>query len=131
MNRHSGAIQADKRASFRKHFDIQVGVATQHRLFVGLSSNISSGGLFIATEEDLSPGDRLDVRFSIPGSTHVFVKAAEVCWIRPIDDANGHNGGEEGALRSGAGVRLLDLTEEERRILDGFLKAHDPIFYER
>ena len=114
----------DRRDQSRTHFDIQIGVATDHRLFVGLGSNISTGGLFIATDEPVRKGDKVEVRFSIPGSPHVFQKTATVAWIRPFD-ATG-----SGRTRSGAGVKFDALSDDEVKILDAFLKVHDPIFYD-
>ncbi len=120
---NQGSAPQDRRETLRKHFDIQVGVASDHKLFVGLMANISAGGLFIATDEHLRKGDKIEVRFSIPGSDHVFHKHATVCWTRPFD-AEGHH------TRAGAGVKLDDLSDEEQRILNAFLKIHDSIFYD-
>lgn len=114
----------ERRDRERHGFDIQIGVATDHRLFVGLTANISTGGLFIASDMPFKKGDKVEVRFSIPGASHVFHKHATVCWTRPFDsDGSGHS-------KAGAGVKFDDLTDEEARILDAFLKVHDPIFYD-
>ena len=49
-SKHNGAPAAngtnqDQRSGRRQAaFELQIGVATRHRLFVGLTSNISSGG---------------------------------------------------------------------------------------
>ncbi len=121
---HRPSSGSERRDTSRQGYDIQVGVATDHRLFVGLTSNISTGGLFIASDEPFKKGDKVEVRFSIPGASHVFHKHAVVCWTRPFD-ADGH-----GRTKAGAGVKFEDLTDEEARILDAFLKVHDPIFYD-
>jgi uncharacterized protein (TIGR02266 family) len=113
----------DRRDGGRLNFDVQIGVATSHRLFVGLTSNISAGGLFIATEEPLKKGDTLDVRFQIPGTDHVFQKKATVCWTRPIEGANENS-------RAGAGVKLDSLSDDEAKLLNAFLQTHDAIFYD-
>lgn len=115
---------AERRDGDRRRFEVAVGVATDHRLFVGLVSNISAGGLFIATEEPMKKGDKVEVRFSIPGSAHIFEKHATVCWIRPLESTG------ESMTRSGAGVQFDDLTDEEQRLLNGFLQHCDPIFYD-
>lgn len=129
MSKHNGsngASQSDQRGTRRMPtFDIQVGVATKHRLFVGLSSNISSGGLFVATDETLAKGDEIEVRFRIPGSEHVFHKRAEVAWIRPFDEAN-----SDRQNQAGAGVRLLDLSDDEKRVLNAFIDVHEPMFFD-
>jgi uncharacterized protein (TIGR02266 family) len=115
----------DRRDNLRSGYDIQVGVATDHRLFVGLTANISNGGLFIASDEPFKKGDKVEVRFSIPGANHVFHKHATVCWTRPFDASGGHH-----HTKAGAGVRFDDLSDEESRILDAFLKVHEPIFFD-
>jgi uncharacterized protein (TIGR02266 family) len=115
----------ERRVSPRAEFELSVGVATDHRLFVGLAADISAGGLFIATDEKLQRGDHVEVRFSIPGSHHVFQKRAVVRWIRPISDAD-----ENAGSKAGVGVQLEDLTPDEAKILNAFLKMHEPIFYD-
>ncbi len=116
---------SEQRTERRGAFDISVGVSTHHRLFVGLSSNISTGGLFVATDELLRRGDAIEVRFRIPGSEHVFQKQAEVAWTRPFDQHQA-----DGQVQAGAGVRLLDLTNDEKRMLNAFIDAHDPLFFD-
>ncbi len=113
------------RANDRHAFDIRVGVATDHKLFVGLTQNISAGGLFIATEAPLTRGEKVQVRFSVPGSNYVFDKQATVCWTKPLDADMG-----DGRTHAGAGVRFDNLTEEEQKILNAFLQVHDAIFFE-
>ncbi len=124
----NGAVtpsNGEKRRDSRHSFDIKIGVASHHRLFVGLMANISTGGLFVATEEHLQRGEKVEVRFQIPGSDHVFHKEAEVCWTRPYDDHNLDN-----SARAGAGVRLVDLDDEEKRMLNAFIEVHEPLFFE-
>lgn len=120
----SATATGEQRYSSRRGYDIQVGVASDHRLFVGLTSNISTGGLFIATDEPVKKGDNVEVRFSIPGANHVFQKTATVCWTRPFD-----NDGTS-RTKAGCGVQFNDLSEEEARILNAFLAVHEPIFYD-
>lgn len=115
---------SERRDGGRRGYDIQVGVASDHRLFVGLSANISTGGLFIATDEPFKKGDTIEVRFSIPGANHVFHKHATVCWTRPFE------GDGTSQTRAGCGVRFDDLSDDETRILNAFLAVHDPIFYD-
>ena len=121
MTKQAKQTRGERRAAF----DIQVGIATRHRIFVGLSANISSGGLFVATDEELHKGDTIDVRFRIPGSDHVFQKKAEVAWTRPFDHNQTHR-----QAQAGAGVRLLALTADEQRMLNEFIDAHEPLFFE-
>lgn len=119
----AGGSGAERREARRQAFDLQVGVSSEHRLFVGLAHNISEGGLFIATDEHFKRGDRIEVRFSLPGTDHVFEKQAVVRWIRPIES------GEENGM-AGVGVQFEGLTDEETKLLNAFLNVRDPIFYD-
>ncbi len=113
-----------RRAAQRTAFDIHVGVATKHRLFVGLVDNISSGGLFIATDEALQTGDKIEVRFRIPDVDHEFHKQGKVVWVRPYDEL-----GNDRNTQAGAGIKILDLSEDEQRMLNTFIANHDPLFF--
>lgn len=120
----TGRYSLGRRWGPRAQFDIQIGVSTKHRVFVGLVDNISTGGLFIATDQELKKGDTLDVKFTIPGQDHKFVMKAEVMWIRPYDEL-----GNDRNSQAGAGVRLLEMNDEEKQMLNAFINEHDPMFF--
>jgi len=124
--KHDGSAKpTDNRRERRRHrFELEVGVSSPHRFYTGLVRNISAGGLFIQTEADLSTGDEVDVRFTIPGSSHVFEKKAQVRWIRPHDPY-----GADSTL-TGVGVKFLELSDEEAKLLNAFIRDHDAIFYD-
>lgn len=123
-NANQQADSQDRRDTSRRTFDIQVGIATDHRLFVGLVHNISTGGLFIASDAHMRKGEKVEVRFSIPGSSHIFDKHGTVTWTRPVDADGTHR------TRAGFGVRFDSLSEEESKLLNAFLQVHDPIFFD-
>lgn len=120
----TGRYSLGRRWGPRAQFDIKVGVASAHRMFVGLVDNISSGGLFIATDQELTKGDKIEVKFTIPGSDHGFDKKAEVMWIRPYSEL-----GSDRNAAAGAGVRLLELTDDEKQLLNGFINQHEAMFF--
>jgi uncharacterized protein (TIGR02266 family) len=120
----TGKYSLGRRWGPRAQFDIKVGVESAHRMFVGLVDNISTGGLFIATEQELKVGDKIEVKFTIPGSEHNFDKKAEVMWVRPYADVD-----TDRNAAVGAGVRLLELTDDEKLLLNGFIDQRDPMFF--
>ena len=120
----TGRYSLGRRYGPRAQFEISVGVATKHRVFVGLVDNISTGGLFIATDQELKKGDKVEVKFTIPGEEHSFNKQAEVMLIRPYDEL-----GNDRNSQAGAGVRLIDLSDDEKRMLNTFINEHDPMFF--
>jgi uncharacterized protein (TIGR02266 family) len=68
-------------------------------------ANISTGGLFIRTEEPLGPGTRMVVRFELP-NRHRVIAVSRVCYAK------------KGA---GLGVEFLGLDDEDRAEIETYI----------
>ncbi len=72
MNTGPGAKVAENqqnvRASERYDLEIKVDLESDHNFYTGLTQNISAGGLFIATHQLRRIGDRITLKFQIPGT---------------------------------------------------------------
>jgi len=115
---NSGRIQP------RKEISVEVGVYADYQFYTGLTQNISSGGLFIATSEPLELGATFEVKFKIPNVDHTFECSAEVRWVRTIDVAS------ESGMSSGMGVRFNGLEPLEQKLIDQFIHGEDTLFYD-
>lgn len=104
---------------------VEVTFASEHNFYTGLLQNIGSGGLFIATEQLLPLGARLDVEFSVPGADASCVASCEVAWLR---DREAVHRGSDGV--PGMGVRFVGLAPEGVAAVDGFIRHREPIFFE-
>ena len=119
---------SDRRESERKHiaFDLKVeaGDTEGHQFYTGLIKDMSSGGLFIATQAHLPRlGDRFDIRFSFPPQVEDPVQVTvEVCWQR-LDENNPE-------FPTGFGVRFVDLPAAIEAKLNLFLKDKDVLLYD-
>ena len=72
------------RASERFDLEVKVDLESDHNFYTGLTQNISSGGVFIATHHLRRIGDRITLKFTLPGSAetnHIFI---------PVDAAGGN-----------------------------------------
>ena len=71
MNSSTGAKVADNhqnvRASERFDLEVKVDLESDHNFYTGLTQNISSGGVFIATHHIRKIGDRITLKFSAAG----------------------------------------------------------------
>src|SRR5215510_12612565 len=75
-------------------------------------ANISSGGLFINTDEPIRAGTRMVVRFELPNK-HRVIAVSRVCYARK---------------GRGLGVEFLNLDDEDREEINAYiasLKAQD------
>ncbi len=73
----------------------------------GATENLSAGGLFVRTDRDLSPGDRLPLRIGFPGLLDPVEVEVEVVRCRPA--------GEQGP--AGVAVKIpVDRTDERHKL---------------
>jgi uncharacterized protein (TIGR02266 family) len=128
MNSSTGAKVADNhqnvRASERFDLEVKVDLESDHNFYTGLTQNISSGGVFIATHHIRKIGDRITLKFSLPGTDQPLAVETEVRWIRE----NTALQRVEGA--SGMGVRFINLTPEASAAISSFIEARDSMFYD-
>src|SRR5215510_9686160 len=94
------------RASERFDLEVKVDLESDHNFYTGLTQNISAGGLFIATHHLRKIGDRITLKFTLPGSAKTVAVETEVRWIRE-NSALMRAGGT-----TGMGVRFINLSAE-------------------
>ena len=70
------------RAAERYDLEIKVDLESEHNFYTGLTQNISAGGLFIATHHLRRIGDRITLKFQLPGTEESVEVETEVRWIR-------------------------------------------------
>ena len=114
----------DQRGDQRYDYKLEVNSVFKHQFFTGFTENISAGGLFIATYQTEPVGSRFQVQFTIPNLPHQFNVACEVRWVRVYN--------EDAPVEQmpGMGVRFLDLSDEERGMLNMFISTTDTLFFE-
>ena len=70
-------------------------------------ANISTGGLFISTEEAIRAGTRMVVRFELPNK-HRVIAVSRVCYTKK---------------GQGLGVEFLSLDDEDREEIESYIVA--------
>jgi uncharacterized protein (TIGR02266 family) len=69
-------------------------------------ANISTGGLFINTEEPIRTGTRMVVRFELPHNKHRVIAVSRVAYVRK---------------GMGLGVEFLSLDDEDREEIEAYI----------
>jgi len=115
---------ANQRSHQRVQVQVQVEVSmhTEHNFYTGLTENISEGGLFIATYEQLPIGTTLDVKLSLPDHPPI-ESQAQVRWVRE------HTQFTED-VSPGVGVQFIHLEADQRQAIESFLQQRPPLFFE-
>jgi len=112
------------RASERFDLEVKVDLESDHNFYTGLTQNISSGGVFIATHHLRRIGDRITLKFTLPGSAKMVEVETEVRWIRE-NSALLRAHGEQGM-----GVRFINLSAEAQQAIDAFLQSRESLYYD-
>jgi uncharacterized protein (TIGR02266 family) len=128
MNTGPGAKVADPhanvRAAERYDLEIKVDLESEHNFYTGLTQNISAGGLFIATHHLRRIGDRITLKFALPGNDKAVEVETEVRWLRENSALNRVDGA------TGMGVRFINLSPEATAAISSFLSSRDSLYYD-
>lgn len=130
MSQGAGAKMAatpnvgQQRVAERYDLEIQVDLESDTNFYTGLTQNISTGGLFIATHQIKRVGDRVRLRFTVPGANRPIECETEVRWIRENSSLHRTDGSP------GMGVRFIDLAPDDAAAIQHFIQNRDSLFYD-
>ena len=120
----TAANQQNVRSSERFDLEVKVDLESDHNFYTGLTQNISSGGLFIATSAIRKIGDRITLQFSLPGTPDLVSVETEVRWIRENSALHRVDGA------TGMGVRFVNLSPVASAAITKFLESRDSLYYD-
>jgi len=110
------AIGHERRADVRIALEVEVSLASESHFFVGLSGDLSGGGLFVVTWRKLAVGTPIFVAVDLPDGR--LLADGEVRWVRDASDA------------PGLGIAFTGLSEEDRRRIEVFCAQRAPLYFD-
>jgi uncharacterized protein (TIGR02266 family) len=116
--------QQHVRATERFDLEVKVDLESDHNFYTGLTQNISSGGVFIATSAIRKIGDRITLKFSLPGIPDPVAVETEVRWIRENSALHRVEG------ETGMGVRFVNLSPVAAAAIQKFVESRDSLYYD-
>lgn len=105
----------DSRQHDRIRYGMRVEFRTASSFLIAYSVNLSRGGLFLETEEQLPLGSEIDLQLNVPGSTPLEV-TGKVTWHRPEADADGP---------AGMGVQFQEISELAGEVIDDLVTGYE------
>jgi uncharacterized protein (TIGR02266 family) len=114
---------ADRRQEPRYAVAVAVTFESDHNFYTGLTSDLSGGGLFVATHQIRSVGERVQLHFTLPTLREPIEAVTEVRWVRATPMPSG--GGE-----AGMGLQFLQLAPQAKEAIKAFLKKRDSLFFD-
>ncbi|MFN0062252.1 MAG: TIGR02266 family protein [Myxococcaceae bacterium] len=105
----------------RVQMQASVDLKSDSNFYVGFSTNLSEGGLFIATVQCPPKGTPVDLQFSIPGGQVLRVQGV-VRWVREVNDKNPE-------IFPGVGVQFVSPSPAALEVIRSFVQKREPMFY--
>ncbi|ADO67919.1 TIGR02266 family protein [Stigmatella aurantiaca] len=110
-----------KKARGRVRLQAQIHLNSDSNFFAGFSSDVLTGGLFVATVETVPRGTPVDLDFTLPGGRPHKVSGV-VRWLREPNDRMPD-------LMPGMGVQFQDVPPEVASAISSFVAKREPLFY--
>lgn len=110
-----------ERQSPRVKMQAVITLHSDNNFFNGFSSNISDGGIFVATVNLLPIGTPIDLAFSLPSGQRIEAHGV-VRWVREIND-------QIPDAFPGLGIQFKVLQEPALEAISGFVSSREPLFY--
>lgn len=115
---------AERRTAHRAQvaFDLNVDVSGENVFYTGLLKDISTGGVFVASDNVSQVGTVFKVRFQFPGMDVPVECTAEVKWVKDRY--------AQGTTETGMGLQFTDLPEDLRTRINSYIQGKDVLMYE-
>jgi uncharacterized protein (TIGR02266 family) len=120
----SGAVDAAdmRRQHQRQNTELEVTMESETNFYMGLTENLSEGGLFIATHVLKPIGTQIEVSFKLPGAPEPIKVTGTVRWLREYSATSDTS--------PGMGVRFEHIDPQHVEHIRNFLAARDPLFHD-
>ncbi len=109
----------ERRSSPRKKLQVGIGLHSDSQIFVGFSEDLSDGGVFVATQQQLPPGSLVVLDLDLPTGVRVSCRG-RVAWVREGCELH----------RPGVGVAFEALAQADREAILAFTRESPPLFYD-
>ena len=121
MRRQQERLAAERRTTIRMKLHAKVTLQSQSNFFMGLTENLSEGGIFVSSLSPPAMGEVVELAISVEGSDPIPVSGT-VRWIRTDEDGN----------PTGCGVQFDDLGDDIRRQIEMLLVTleKEPLFHD-
>ncbi len=106
----------------RLRMELDVTLQSESNFYMGLTENLSSAGLFIATHVSVPVGARIEVTFTLPSCSQPIRATGIVRWLREFSDTS------DGS--PGMGVEFETLDPADVISIRQFLNTRAPLLFD-
>lgn len=117
----TGLPSTPRRERSRVKMQAAITLHSDNNFFNGFSTDISDGGVFIATTHQLPVGTEVDLDFSLPSGQKI-VAHGVVRWTREVNDKTPD-------VMPGLGVQFTKLDAHAQQAIHAFIREREPMFF--
>ena len=119
--RPSGFVGGDRRtnADKRVFVEVEIGLSSESHIYTGLSFDVSTGGVFVATYEPAPSGTAVALYFVLPDG-HTVNAEGVVRWTRAAS----------GDVPPGMGVAFVRISSESLQHIANFCASRPPLYFD-
>jgi uncharacterized protein (TIGR02266 family) len=110
---------ADKRRCPRFGIELAITFGSESHFWTSSATNLSEGGVFIATRELKPIGSEVELTIMLPAPAHPIWLRGEVRWIRQASPNS--------SAPLGMGIQFRMISEESLRSIAEFLHQRPPL----
>lgn len=121
FRRPSGFDGSDRRAQGDKRVfvEVEIGLTTESHIYTGISLDVSTGGVFVATYNPSPPGTSVTLYFVLPDG-HVVNAEGVVRWTRA----------QAGDSPPGMGVAFVRISPDSLGHIANFCASRPPLYFD-
>ena len=124
----------ERRANGRSKLALALTLHGGHNFYLGVSENISEGGLFVVTYMKLEIGEQVELEFTLPTLDRPIRVVGEVRWFRTPDcnhaEHNNYGDVNDENHHAGYGIQFRAVHHEDQEAINAFLQTRQPDFFE-
>lgn len=109
----------EDREELRFQVDLAVTVNSESNFYAGFASNLSAGGIFVATHIVHPVGTKFNLSIHLDDGLGVVRGVGEVRWVRAQEETAG--------LQAGLGIRFIDVEGDGTERIESFLARRGPM----
>jgi uncharacterized protein (TIGR02266 family) len=113
----------ERRQEPRYAVKVSVTFDSEHNFYTGLTQDLSSSGVFVATPHICPIGTRIAVTLTLPTAIEPVQVLTEVRWQRTRDVPGG--GG-----KAGLGLMFLQMSSQAKAAVKAFIARRETIFFD-
>jgi uncharacterized protein (TIGR02266 family) len=111
-------FELERRVLERVPISVEITVGSESNFFVGLGSDVSSGGVLLVTYELLEMESHVDLEIALPRGT--LQARGAVRWARRATEN----------MPPGLGIAFTEISQEACRAIEQFLLVRPPLYYD-